>query len=98
MRWVLVKAKNKNLLNWVILKGFETLSAQNVLLKAEIEGLKETVVLQKQWAVRSKNLFEKLIDENGNKAIWFSPTKIKWAHELLQEKEVQEEQERQNKE
>ena len=83
MRQVLVKAKNENLLNQVIFKGFETLSAQNVLLKVEIEGLKETVVLQKWWAVRSRNLFEKLINKDGNKAIWFSPTKIKWAHELL---------------
>ena len=98
MRRVLAKAKNENPLNRVILKGFEAVSAQNVLLKAEIEGLKETVVLQKQRAVRSRNLFEKLIDEDGNKAIWFSPTKIKQAHELLREKEVQEEQERQNKE
>ena len=52
MRRVLAKAKNENPLNRVILKGFEAVSAQNVLLKAEIEGLKETVVLQKQWAVR----------------------------------------------
>jgi hypothetical protein len=47
MRLVLAKAKNENPLNRVILKGFEALSAQNVLLKAEVEGLKETVVLQK---------------------------------------------------
>jgi hypothetical protein len=98
MRRVLAKAQKENPLNQVILQGFETLAAQNTLLVAEIEGLKETVKLQKKRAVRSKPLFEKLADEDGSRAIWFSPAKIRRARELQQEKEDQEQQERQVKE
>ena len=98
MRRVLAQAKNKNPLNQVILQGFETLSAQNVLLQAEIEGLKATISLQKRRAVRSRNLFEKLQDEDGNKAIWFSPKKIARARELQQEKDETEDQAQREKE
>lgn len=69
MRRVLQQLENQNPVNQVMLKGFKHLSAQNILLKAEIKGLKSTIALQKKRAVRSKNLFEELIDEDGNKAI-----------------------------
>jgi DDE superfamily endonuclease len=97
MRRVLQQDK-QNPLNQVILQGFETLSAQNVLLKAEIDGLRSLVKLQKRRAVRSRNVFEKIIDEDGNKAIFFSPKKIKRARELQQEKDDAIEQEQREKE
>lgn len=97
MRQVL-QANGSNPLNQVILKGFETLTVQNVLLKAEIDGLKQTVTLQKKRGIRSKNLFKKIIDEDRNRAIWFSPVKITRARELQQEKEEAEEQAQQEKE
>lgn len=85
-------------LNQVILKGFETLSAENALLRAEIEGLKETVQLQRQRAPRSRNIFQEIIEEDGNKAIWFSPAKIDRARALDRQKQEKEQQEKQEKE
>lgn len=98
MRRELIKAHGDNPLNQVILKGFETLSAENALLKAEIEGMRETIKLQKRKAIKSKNLFQELADESGNKAIWFSPAKIARARELKQQKEDEEQQEKRDKE
>jgi hypothetical protein len=98
MRRELVQAKQHNSLNQVILKGFETLSAQNALFKAEIDGLKETIALQKKRQIRSRNLFEKIIDEDGCKAIWFSPAKIARARELQAQNEEAKEQEQRDKE
>lgn len=54
--------------------------------------------MQKRRAIRSRNLFKKLQDEEGNKAIWFSPAKIARARELQQEKDEAEEQARREKE
>ena len=45
MRREIIKAESTNLLNHVILQGFEKLAAENALLCAENEGLKETVQL-----------------------------------------------------
>ncbi len=79
-----------NPLNQRLLKGFERVAAQNQLLQAEIQGLKETVQLQKKTSKRNKNLFEQLQDSDGNKAIFYSPTKIEQAKRLVQQKEEDE--------
>jgi hypothetical protein len=73
-----------------LLKGFERVAAQNQLLQAEIQGLKETVQLQKKKSRRNKNLFEQLLEDDGNKAIFYSPAKIAQANHLLQQKEEDE--------
>ena len=98
MRRELASAKNNNPLNQIILQGFEALSAENATLHAEISGLKETIQLQKRKAVRSKNIFKEIMDQDGNKAIFFSPTKIKRARELKKERQDEEEREQQKKE
>ena len=98
MRRELAGAKNTNPLNQVILQGFESLSTQHILLHAELQGVKESLQLQKKKNVRSKNIFEQIIEKDGNRAIFFSPAKIKEARELEQQKLDDEEREQQEKE
>ena len=70
----------------MILEGFEALAAQNILIKAELEGLKQAISLLKKKQVRSKNIFDKILEEDGTRAIYFSPSKIRRARELEKER------------
>lgn len=74
----------------MLLRGFESVVAENALLRVEVANLKETIKLQRKRAIWNKNLFEQLVDEDGNKAIFFSPTKIQQARDLQAKKEEEE--------
>jgi hypothetical protein len=74
-----------------ILKHCHQLQAENALLKAEIEGLQEAVRIEKKRKKPKKALFTELRGEEGNAAIFFSPTKISAARELQAQKAREEE-------
>lgn len=97
LRREIAGAKNGNPLNHVLLEGFEALSAQNVILNAELLGIKESVKLLQKKQVRSKNIFEKILEEDGSRAIFFSPKKIKRARQLEAERLLAEEREQEEK-
>ncbi|KAF2193326.1 hypothetical protein K469DRAFT_690933 [Zopfia rhizophila CBS 207.26] len=74
-----------------ILKHCHQLQAENALLKAEIEGLREAARIEKKRKKPRKALFRELRGEEGNAAIFFSPAKISAAHELQAQKTKEEE-------
>ncbi len=67
------------------------LQAENALLKAENQGLKEAVRAKKMRKQLKKALFLELRGDEGNTAIFFSPAKIQEARDLLARKVKEEE-------
>jgi hypothetical protein len=65
-----------------VLKVCHQLQAENALLKAQIEGLKEAVYTEKKQRKPKKALFAELRTDQGNGAVFFSPAKISAAREL----------------
>src|SRR5271170_2709214 len=71
---------------WRVLNVCSQLQAENALLKAQIEGLKEAVRIEKKQRKPKKALFAELRADNGNGAIFFLPAKILAARELQMKK------------
>jgi hypothetical protein len=65
-----------------VLKHCHQLQAENALLKAEIEGLREAVRIEKKRKKSKKTLFAELRGEDGHAAIFFSPAKVAATREL----------------
>ena len=65
-----------------ILKHCQQLQVENALLKAEIEGLREAVRVEKKRKKPKKALFAELRGEEGQAAIFFSLAKISATREL----------------
>ena len=63
----------------------EQLAAKNSILEAENQGLRRAVFIEKKKRTRAKPLFDALRDDS--KSLWFSPTKIQQARELVVVKE-----------
>ena len=53
-----------------------SLATQNQLLKAENQGFKRALLNKKKKRKRGKNLFEEFRAQKGNRAIFFSSTKV----------------------
>ena len=67
----------------------EHFAAENDILKAEIQGLKRQVIVEKRRKIRSKPLFDSIRDES--KGLIASPRKIQQAKELMIVKESEKE-------
>ena len=74
-----------------IIKHCHHLQAENALLKAEIEGLREAVRIEKKRKKPKKTLFTELRGEDGQAAIFFSPAKVTAARQLQAQKAKEEE-------
>jgi cell division protein FtsB len=61
----------------------EQLNAENNLLKAENEGLRQTIFIEKQRRKRGKPLFNTLCQDNDCRAVFYNPSKIQQARDEL---------------
>jgi hypothetical protein len=74
-----------------VIKLCHELQAENALLKAKVEGLKEAVHVKKKRKKPKKDIFTELRGEEGSGAIFFSPAKISAARKLQAQKAKEEE-------
>jgi hypothetical protein len=73
-----------------VLKTCHQLYAQNALLKAENQGLRDAVRISKKAKKPGKTIFSELRGEEASSAIFFSPRKIQEARDLHTQEEEQE--------
>ena len=69
-----------------VMKLYHHPQAKNALLKAQVEGPKEAVRVEKRQKKPKKALFTELRGAEGNNTISFSPTKAAATRELQAEK------------
>lgn len=69
-------------------RTIDSITTENHLLKAENRGLKNGLANEKKKRKRNKGLFEKVRQQDGHGATFFSPAKIQQAKVVLQEQEV----------
>jgi cell division septum initiation protein DivIVA len=62
-----------------VIKHYHKLQAENELLKAQINSLREAISTKNKQKQQSKPLFAQLRAEQGNVATFFSPQKIREA-------------------
>ena len=72
----------------------EKLTVQISLTKAENEGLRKAIGLEKQRRKRDKPLFHNLRDINEGKVMFYSLTKIQHARQLLKDQAQEKHQKR----
>jgi hypothetical protein len=84
----LIKEVVSNILDKRVQKLNDTvqhLAASNIILEARITGYQQALQNEKKKRQRGKPLFQRLNTPEESKAIFYSPTKIKAARELLEE-------------
>ena len=69
-----------------VLQVYHQLQAENALLKAQVVGLEEAIRVEKKQKKPRKALFKELRDQEGNTAIFFSPSKVAAVRELQAQK------------
>jgi hypothetical protein len=70
----------------------EQLNAENNLLKAENESLRQTIFIEKQRRKRGKPLFNTLCQDDDCKAVFYSPSKVQQARDELALREQEKQQ------
>ena len=63
-------------------KTITTLTTQNILLKAENEGLRQTIYTEKKRRKRGKGLFEELRAQDGQGGLFMLLNKVQQALKL----------------
>jgi hypothetical protein len=83
---------------YYLLNSFQAAHFENVILRTEVEGLRQAITLQKRRQKKGKPLKNYLFDVDEQDAVVFSPAKIEKARARKAEFERQEQEEKERKE
>ena len=87
----LIREEAADVVNEKLLLSFERVSAENALLKHQLNQANEKIEIQKKRAPRGKPVFEQVRAEGEQQAMFASPSKIDRVIQLHHEREQEEE-------
>jgi hypothetical protein len=78
----LIQTEIADIINQQLLQKYKQASAENAILKHQLEQAHEKIKIQKKRAPQGKPLFEEIRAEGEQKVLFVSPSKIERAFEL----------------